>query len=291
MLYTLQNSAVTATVDSLGAQLTSLTGADGTEYLWNGDAAFWSSRSPLLFPYVGRLTDGHYTYRGQSYALPIHGFARSMDFQVISAASEQLLLRLTHTPETLDHYPFPFALTVTYTLAGAALCISYTVENTGGEAMFFGLGGHPGFRVPLEVGKSFTDYRLTFAQPCRPDQVLLSPRYMIGGSTAPFPLENGDALPLTHGLFDDDAIILQHMDKTVTLSAGPGSRGVTLSLPQMRYLGIWHTPHSEAPFVCLEPWVSLPSRDGVVEDFSQQADLVRLEGGAIYQNRWSITIF
>lgn len=291
MLYTLQNSAVTAVVDPLGAQLMSLTGADGTEYLWNGDAAFWDGRSPLLFPYVGRLTDGHCTYRGQSYSLPLHGFARSMEFQVISATSEQLILRLTHSLETLERYPFPFALTVTYTLTGAALHIAYTVENTGEEAMFFGLGGHPGFRVPLEAGRSFSDYRLTFAQPCRPDRVLLSPRYMIGGSTAPFPLQNGDTLPLAHELFDDDAIILQHMDKTVTLSAGPDSRGITVSLPQMRYLGIWHTPHSEAPFVCLEPWASLPSRDGVVEDLSQQADLVRLEGGAIYENRWSITVF
>lgn len=291
MLYTLQNSAVTATVDPLGAQLMSLTGADGTEYLWNGDAAFWDGRSPLLFPYVGRLTDGHYTYRGQVYSLPIHGFARSMEFHVISASSRQLILRLAHSPETLERYPFLFALTVTYTLAEATLHIAYTVENTGGETMFFGLGGHPGFRVPLEAGRSFSDYRLTFAQSCRPDRVLLSPRYMIGGSTAPFPLKNGDTLPLAHGLFDDDAIILQHMDKTVTLSAGTGSRGVTVSLPRMRYLGLWHTPHSEAPFLCLEPWVSLPSRDGVVEDLSQQADLVGLESGAVYENRWSITVF
>lgn len=290
MLYTLQNSAMTATVDTLGAQLMSLTGADGTEYLWNGDAAFWDSRSPLLFPYVGRLTDGHYTYRGQHYALPIHGFARSMVFQTICAEPEQLTLRLTHTGETLRCYPFPFSLTVTYALAGRTLHITYAVENTGSDELFFGLGGHPGFRLPLEADKSFTDYRLTFAQPCRPDRVLLSPRYMVGGSTAPFPLQNGDTMPLAHGLFDDDAIILRHMDRTVTLSAGPGSRGLTLSIPQMRYLGIWHTPHSEAPFVCLEPWVSLPSRDGVVEDLSQQADLVRLESGQVYQNRWSIAL-
>ena len=29
-------------------------------------------------------------------------------------------------------------------------------------------GGHPGFRVPLEAGKNFEDYRLTFARPSRP---------------------------------------------------------------------------------------------------------------------------
>ena len=157
--------------------------------------------------------------------------------------------------------------------------------------MYFGLGGHPGFRVPLEAGKAFEDYRLEFARPCRPSRVLLSEHYMTSGREVPYPLEDGKRLSLRHDLFDDDAVILDHMDKTVTLSAGEGSRGVRLSIPQMRYLGVWHKPHSDAPFVCLEPWVSLPSRQDVVEEFSQQGDLVALAPGETYVNPWSITIF
>ena len=98
-------------------------------------------------------------------------------------------------------------------------------------------------------------------------------------------------LPLRHDLFDRDAIILKNMDRTVTLSAGEGTRGVTVSYPRMRYLGIWHKPESDAPFVCLEPWLSLPSRDGVVEDLSQQNDLMALLPGEVYVNQWTATIF
>ena len=58
MLYTIQNSQMRVTIDSLGAQLMSITAADGTEYLWGGDEAYWRNRAPNLFPYVGRLTEG-----------------------------------------------------------------------------------------------------------------------------------------------------------------------------------------------------------------------------------------
>lgn len=145
--------------------------------------------------------------------------------------------------------------------------------------------------MPLEEGKDFTDYRLTFSRPCRPWQVQLSSDYMISGQETPFPLEGGDTLRLRHDLFHHDAIIFHHMDRTVTLSAGPGTRGVTVSFPQMSYLGVWHTPDTDSPFVCLEPWVSLPSRQGIVEDLTQQDGLVRLAPGERYANRWSITVF
>lgn len=59
----------------------------------------------------------------------------------------------------------------------------------------------------------------------------------------------------------------------------------------MGYLGVWHKPHTQAPYVCLEPWVSLPSRQDVVEDLAQQSDLVWLEPGRVYENTWTVTVF
>ena len=145
--------------------------------------------------------------------------------------------------------------------------------------------------MPLEEGKAFEDYRLTFARPSHPCRVMLSENYMVGGHDQAYPLVNEVELPLRHALFDQDAIILKDFERTVTLSAGAGSRGLTLSCPKMRYLGIWHQPKTDAPYVCLEPWVSLPSREGVVEDLSQQNDLISLDAGDRYENRWTISIF
>ena len=291
MLYTIHNSDMTVTIDGLGAQLQSITAAGGTEYLWSGDPAYWPSRAPILFPYVGRLTDDTYTCDGRAYQMTRHGFARRTEFSVLTQGKDHITLYMEDSEESRKLYPFAFRFDVSYVLEGSTLVIVYAVESRDGRTMFFGLGGHPGFRVPLEEGRAFTDYRLTFAQPCQPWQVLMSENYMISGREAPYPLENGVDLPLRHDLFDRDAIILKHFARSVTLSAGEGTRGLTLSCPRMRYLGIWHQPKTDAPYVCLEPWVSLPCREGVVEDLSQQFDLVSLEPRQRYENRWTVTVF
>ena len=291
MIHTIHNDAMTVTIDELGAQLMSITAADGTEYLWSGDPAYWTGRAPNLFPYVGRLTGDSYTYGGKTYQMTRHGFAKRTVFTPVDQGGANLTLRMTDTPESRACYPFSFHFDVSYVLEDSALVIVYAVENKGRETMYFGLGGHPGFRVPLEEGKRFEDYRLTFAHPSQPWQVLMSDSYMINGHEAPYPLEDGVTLPLRHGLFDHDAVILKNFERTMTLSAGEGTRGLTLSCPGMRYLGIWHMPETDAPYVCLEPWASLPSRQDVVEDLTQQNDLISLVPGQRYENRWTISIF
>ena len=290
MLYTIKNEAMSVTVDTLGAELQSITGADGTEYLWYGDADYWRGRATNLFPYVGRMTDGTYIYNGKKYPMGPHGFARNMEFAAQQESDTCVAFTLTDTEETRECYPFRFAFSVIYALVGTELRITYRVENKGDNIMYFGLGGHPGFRLPLEEGKCFEDYSITFAQPCHPSRALLAPSYMMSGVETLYQLENDTTLPLRHDLFDDDAIILRHFDKTMTLSAGEGSRGVRVHIPQMPCVGFWHAVKKEAPFVCIEPWVSLPSRDGVVEDISQQSDLITLPVGKNYENEWSITL-
>lgn len=66
--------------------------------------------------------------------------------------------------------------------------------------------------------------------------------------------------------------------------------GEPVSYPQMPYIGIWHTPGTEAPFVCIEPWSSLPSRENVVEEFSRKKDLIHLAPGRSCKTTWCITI-
>ncbi len=290
-MQSIRNDAMTVTIDELGAQLQSITAADGTEYLWNGDPAYWKGRSPNLFPYVGRLTGDKYTFEGKTYEMTRHGFAKLCQFTPVDVREDRVTLRITDSEETRKVYPFSFVYEVIYALEGSTLTVTYAAENKDSRTMYFGMGGHPGFRVPLEEGKTFTDYRLTFAHKSEPWQVQMSDACMINGHETPYPLENGVDLPLRHDLFDRDAIILKNFDRTVTLSAGEGTKGVTLTCPKMRYLGVWHMPKTDAPYVCLEPWLSLPSRQDIVEDLSQQNDLMSIEPGERYENGWAVTIF
>lgn len=285
MIVTLKNDRLTVQIDTLGAELQAVTGADGTEYLWDGDEKYWGNRATNLFPYVGRLTNQTYTVGGKAYQMGIHGFLRHQETEPRDVTDTHVLFETRDTPDTLAQYPFPFVMGVDYRLDGDTLHIAYRVRNTGKTTMYFGVGGHPGFRVPLEKGLRFEDYVLAFEGASR--RWLLSDNYAITGQTEPFPMSEG-VLPLRHALFDHDAIILENEGRQARLFSPKGQRAVTLRHPDMPYLGLWHKPHSDAPYVCLEPWLSLPAREGVVEAFETQPGLVHLAAGEAYENAWSI---
>ena len=287
MNYSVKNQYMEISADTLGAQLMSIR-ADGREYLWQGDAKYWSDRSPLLFPFIGRLWNKQYAFGGNTYSLPIHGFAASLEFTA-QVSDSALTMVLESSEETLKYYPFPFLLTVTFALEGKTLHVRHTVRNTGANTMYFGLGGHPGIRVPLEDGEHFEDYTLEFSAPCFPERIEFTEEVLFSGNATPYPLEKHKKIRLQHSLFDNDAIILQNTARQVTLS-GPDGHGVTMDFADFPYFGIWHRPQTDAPYVCLEPWTSLPGRQDIMEDLSCRSDLIALTPGREYQAAWSLTL-
>ena len=112
MEYTIQNDHLTVKVSALGAELMSIKTADGHEYLWQGDAKYWSGRAPIMFPICGRLFNGEYTYLGKTYTLPNHGFARKSVFTLKSASKSMVTLELVSNEETFSLYPFDFVFDV-----------------------------------------------------------------------------------------------------------------------------------------------------------------------------------
>ena len=289
MNYTLKQGDLAICIDAAGAQLTSVIW-QGREYLRQGDPAYWPDQSLLLFPYVGRYTDGKYTFRGKTYPMDIHGFAKDSMFEITDAGDQSVTFALRDSEETRAVYPFRFLLSVTYRISGNTVSVSYDVENLSDETMYFGIGGHPGFNVPLEEGLSFDDYYLEFSRPHIPDHVGHTDARFLSGIDTPVFLEDGVRLPLHHDLFDDDAYVLRNVADTVTLASGKGACSVTMRYPGLPYLGIWHMPQTDAPYVCLEPWSSLPSRQDIVEDIEFKCDLIRLPEGEAYHTTWSMTL-
>ena len=286
MLYHIENPQLQVAVSSRGAELMSIRSVSGTEYLWQGDARYWADRALNIFPYVARLTNGSYTYRGKTYQLPIHGFAPTAEFAVTEQLTDSVTFTLESNPEFYEMYPFLFRFSIRYYLEGAALHVDMKVENLDEKTMHFGLGGHPGINVPLDEGLSFEDYFLEFPD-CQLRRVAFTPACFITGQEDPFPLEGG-RLPLRHGMFDQDAIVLKGVPGQVTLRSEKGSHAVTLTAPDLPVYGFWHMPGTDAPYICLEPWSSLPSRQDVVEDLETQPDLIALEAGKTYLTTWSL---
>lgn len=289
MLIAIKNQAITLTVDTMGAQMMSLCSADGCQYLWQGDPKYWEDRAPVLFPFIARLYRETYRLNGQEHRMKIHGFAASSEFSVAEQGLDFVTMRLESTANTYAIYPVEFALDITYRLIGTTVEITYCVKNNSGQEMHFGIGGHPGFCVPLEKGESFEDYQLVFGENCVPDRVGFTEELLLSGCDEVYPLKDGRSIALSHDLFNEDAIILKNMARKVTL-CGKGKRSVTVAYPDMPYLGIWHWPKTDAPYVCIEPWTSLPARQGVEEEFSCKSDMIHLAAGKTYKNTWTITI-
>ena len=291
MLYTIENDQIRVQVSSRGAELQSIVlKSDGTEYLWQGDPAYWANRATNLFPICGRLWEGVYTYRGTTYEMQLHGFARSSEMEAVKQEHDCIAFRLTSSEATLRQYPFRFELVITHALVGASVMTSYHVVNRDEKELFFSVGGHPGFQVPMGGEGGFTDCYLEFDQPAEARSIVLSPSCFLTEETQPLPLEGGKILPLRHTLFDNDALVLCDVCRAVTLRSRVSSRQVRVEYPQMPYLGLWHAPKTEAPYVCIEPWAGLPSMDGVVDDLESKRAMIRLPEGESYENTFVITV-
>lgn len=290
MDYFLKNEHLQIRVAARGGELQSIRSAGGREFLWQGDPAYWKSRAPNLFPFIGRLIDETYSLRGQKYHLPIHGFLPKMPMQCVKSTDNLLIFRVTDSEETRSMYPFLFYLDIRYKLSNHTLSITYTVHNTGADTMFFGIGGHPGFQVPLDDKLTFDDYFLEFDTDVCPERILFSKQCFVQEQTQPFYLEDS-RLPLSHNLFDEDAIVLYHAGKTVTLRSENAAAFVRVEFPDMPYIGFWHMPKTDAPYICIEPWSSLPARDGLPTILEEEPGLIHLPAGQCYENTWTITCF
>ncbi len=290
MEYQIKNDRLKVVICDRGAELKSIQMPDGTEYLWQPDPEIWTGQAPNIFPYVARLTDETFTLDGTKYRMKIHGLVRYQTLAVEKKEEDCITFRLDANEETKAQYPYEFTYRITYVLEGSLLKITSTVENRDTRRMFFGIGGHPGFNVPMEEGLTFEDYYLEFSSPAKPYRVGFTDNCFLTGKDELYPLEDGRRIHLRHELFDHDAIVLKHADRTVTIKSDKGSRSVKVSYPDFQYVGFWHKPYKTAPYVCVEPWSSLPSRDGIVEDFAQQADLMHVDAGRIWETVWTVEI-
>ena len=133
---TIKRGGLTAAIDSMGAQLTSLA-LNGNEYLWQGDPAFWGKHAPILFPIVGSLRNNTATSAAGTCEMPRHGLARIVEHKLVEVSEDgsSVTYEITDTPESLKAFPFHFKLNMTYALTGdATLTQTFAVTNTGDVA-------------------------------------------------------------------------------------------------------------------------------------------------------------
>ncbi len=262
MEITLQNKYLTASIYLKGAELFSLKNkTSNREYIWEGNPAYWGKHSPILFPIVGTLKDNKYSYNNQSYSLPRHGFARDMEFKVISSTSEMIIFSLQSNEETKLTYPFEFELQISYTLEKNNLNIAYKIINKSNKTMPFSIGAHPAFALP----KLFSSYALEFEFQEELNSYTLE-NDLLSDSIIKIPMKE-KKLPLKYDLFKKDALIFKDLkSKSITILEEQDPI-VKFHFKDFKNFGIW--TKIEATFICLEPWLGysdLVTSNGNLED-------------------------
>jgi galactose mutarotase-like enzyme len=288
-MYTIENQSIKVSIHPKGAELQQLfRKADGVEYMWGGDPAFWGKHSPLLFPIVGTLKGNTYYYEGKGYSLSRHGFARDREFEMEKLDGDSIHFLLRSDDQTRAVFPFDFELRVIYRLLPGALSTTYRINNPSTQPMFFSVGGHPAFRVPLVADTEYSDYYLEF------DGVETAPRWPISADglieRKPTPLLEGTAvLRLTKSLFAKDALVFKNLVSTgVTLRSGKTLRGLRLDFPGFPYLGIWAAPGAD--FVCIEPWCGIADLVDSNQQLTGKEGINRLEGGGVFERSWTVKL-
>ena len=111
------------------------------------------------------------------------------------------------------NYPFDFVFSIIYSIESNVLKCTYLVQNVGLGKMFFSVGAHPAFRIPLTSDTSYNDWYLEFEEAENADLFPLDEVGLIKEQSIPF-LNNTKKLPLSKELFYKDALVFKDLKST-----------------------------------------------------------------------------
>lgn len=259
----LENEILSVGVELYGAELRSVRNKiTNEEYMWSGDAYYWNRVSPVLFPTVGKVFGGEYSYDGSQYPLSQHGFLRDQTFELIEKTASKLVFSFTSTAETLAVYPFKHEVRIAYELEGQTLSVNWYVFNRDEKQMYYSIGAHPAFA--MHDGQKYV-----FELEANDTVSLLSlERGHVSGSVEQKDLNR---IAITVDDFKNDALVYSGLDAVTLINEDTDSR-IRCSFPGFDYVGLWTTYKDErlAPFVCIEPWLGITDEIGGYADISEK---------------------
>ncbi len=269
MIYSIENETYRVSVNPIGAELCSFYDkAAGHEYIWEGNPAFWTGTSPLLFPIVGRLRDDIYYLNGKEYTLAKHGFAKKMEFELEAKSEDEMVFLLRDTEETRVSFPFAYELRVRYAFVEKGFVMEFSVKNPGDETMYFSLGAHPAFAIDLG-DKVVLDEAETL------DAFKLDENFLRGKVQQPV-FDNSRELVITPDLFAKDALIFDGVKSKGASVIRANGKNVHVAF-DAPCLGIWAKP--AAPYVCIEPWHGIDDMCDAGHDITKKERIEVLGAG------------
>lgn len=285
MEYVLKYDELEIVINSRGAEEEHLY-YKGKDYMRKRDS-FWNRKAPILFPIVGKLKDLKTYINGDLFSMPPHGFIRDMEFELFKQEDNRVILYHSFNEETLRVYPYKFQLYVEYRIEGKRLKVRLNVVNRGKENMYFNIGGHPGFNMPIYDTDKFEDYSLIFEEEENFDAPTVEDNGTLNFDKT-IPYRNIKKINLDYKYFEVDAIVIPNIKSKRVKLVNKDGKGILFKYKNFNTLAIWTRPN--APFVCLEPWRGYADKYNCDYDFMKKDDLVCLRADESYTFGYDILI-
>lgn len=185
-----------------------------------------------------------------------HGFARDMEFQLITSKSDEIWFVLNASDETIAKYPFIFSLEIGYKLEKNNIKVMWKVKNNDTKEMYFSIGAHPAFYCPINDGEEQSQCYIK--TDCKNEFTYF--KIAEGGvkdtsATYKITVDNKGIFNITKNMFDDDALIVED-NQIHSLSLLDSNKNEYVKVEfDMPLCGIWSPAKKNAPFICLESMV------------------------------------
>lgn len=249
----------------------------GAEFIYQGDDNVWRNKARNLFPVCGKSKDDYITVDGKDYPMPMHGLAKSTEFELVEKTDEKMSFLMTSNDETKTHYPFDFKFYIEYELCDKTLLQKYRVENIGDKTMYFCVGGHTGFNFPIEG--NISDYAIKVVGDIKEEYVKDG---LLTGEIVPFPAKNG-IIELNDGIFDDGSRSLSGFDeKKLEIYSDKYGYYMTVEFENFPHVVLWSQP-KRVDYVAIEPWVGLNDSVNSDHDLKKRKEVVSLEKGKTFE--------
>lgn len=287
----ISNNQLAVTISPIGAEVQSIKDVNTQcEYLWHGDAQWWSGHSPILFPIVGGLWNGTCRVDGQELHISKHGFVRRAPWRVVCVEADKAVFEFVSTVGTFSIFPYAFRLTVTYSLDDRKLRAEFCVENLGGSPFCFQLGGHPAIALPnWDDAQPLDGYLRLEGNPTHVlragEQGCLEP------DTFPMPLNADGLVPLTVDTFSHEALIFDNHQVSAATVLTPSGQPVARVESTAPVWLFWSPQGIHTPFVCLEPWYGLCDHQSFCGDITERPYINTVNGHATWMGEYGIEIY
>ena len=290
-MITISNESLRVSISTKGAEVQSIQDVNTQrEYIWSGDAQWWSGHSPILFPIVGGMWNGTCRIDGEEISIPKHGIVRRAEWTAIDVQPSQATFAINSTVASSKSYPFAFNLQVTYTLEGRKLTASFKVKNLSGCDLWFQLGGHPAINLPNWDERDAVDGYLKIEG--KTDHVLRAGEQ---GCLEPqqynVPLNEQSLIPISVNTFSNEALIFDESQVKAAIvmdkNANPIAR-VESSAPVWLF---WQPQGVHTPFVCCEPWYGLCDHQGFEGKIEERPYINCAHSGDTWEGYYAIQLY